>query len=271
MKSLPSWHPISINMIFSILKELSAECPWRDTLHWYNETGSTNTDAKKLAENGAPHGTVVLAGHQTAGRGRMGRQFLSPAGTGIYMSVILRPEQKATGLMHLTCAAAVAMCDAVEAVCGFRPQVKWINDLVWQNKKLGGILTELSVKSDGTVNYAIVGIGINVLAAPEEMVHIADCLSSAAGQTIDPAKLAAAMIHAMSQLELSQKQAIMDRYRSNCLTLGKEVVILRADQKQYGKALSISDDGDLTVELTDGSLVSVSSGEVSVRDMYGYV
>lgn len=224
-----------------------------------------------MAEAGAPQGTVVLAGHQTAGRGRMGRQFLSPANSGIYMSVILRPTQKATELLHLTCAVAVAMCDAVEAVCGFRPQVKWINDLVWQNKKLGGILTELSLRPDGTVNYAVVGIGINVQAVPEAMAHMADCLSSAAGKSIDPAALAAAMVDNLSRLDLSQKEQLMDRYRDDCLTLGKEVVILRADEKLYGTALSLADDGDLTVKLTDGSLISVSSGEVSVRGMYGYI
>lgn len=254
-----------------ILEQLSPSCSWKTTLHWYNETGSTNNDAKQLAEAGAPHGTVVAAAYQTAGRGRMGRQFLSPNGSGIYMSVVLRPTQKAQDLLHLTCAVAVAVCDAIEQSCGFRPQVKWINDLVWENKKLGGILTELSIAPNGSVNYAIVGIGINVLAVPQELSDMATCLSCAAGKEIDPARVIAAVIQAMEGLDLNQKALLMDRYRADCLTLGKQVVILRGDQKQYGTALALTEDGSLTVRLTDDAIVTVGSGEVSVRGLYGYV
>ena len=128
-----------------ILSHLPAECPWRDTLHWYSRTDSTNTQAKKLAKQGAPQGTVLVAGNQSAGRGRMGRSFQSPDGQGVYLSVILRPNCAPAELMHLTCAVGVAMINAVETVCSIRPQLKWINDLVIGSKKLGGILTELSL------------------------------------------------------------------------------------------------------------------------------
>ena len=119
----------------AILDKLSARCPWRNNLHWLAETGSTNDDLKVLAGSGAPHGTVVMAGSQTAGRGRMGRNFLSPPNSGIYMSLLLRPQCRAEELMHLTCAVGVGVCDAVERICGVRPGIKWINDLVFQKKK----------------------------------------------------------------------------------------------------------------------------------------
>ena len=122
---------------------LHTECPWRDTLYWYPVTDSTNTQAKLLAKQGAVHGTVLIAGRQTRGRGRMGRDFHSPADSGLYLSVILRPNCKPEQMMHLTCVAAVAACRAVYQVSGLTPGIKWINDLVLQNKKLGGILTEL--------------------------------------------------------------------------------------------------------------------------------
>ncbi|MBQ6840459.1 MAG: biotin--[Oscillospiraceae bacterium] len=128
-----------------ILQKIPTECPWRDTLYWYDTIDSTNTQAKLLAQQGAPHGTVLIAGEQTGGRGRLGRTFESCAGMGVYLSVILRPNCAAEALMHLTCAAGAAMCEAVENVSGIRPGIKWINDLVVKKKKLGGILTELSV------------------------------------------------------------------------------------------------------------------------------
>ena len=137
-----------------ILDHLPRNHPWAGNIHYFDTIDSTNTEAKRLAAAGAPHGTVLIAGHQTGGRGRMGRSFHSPAGLGIYLSVILRPECAPGDLMHLTCAAAVAMCDAVENAAGFRPGIKWTNDLVYGKRKLGGILTELAFGSSGRVDYA---------------------------------------------------------------------------------------------------------------------
>ena len=128
-----------------ILSYLPKGHPWAEHVHYYPITDSTNIRAKELAIQGAPNGTVCIAGSQSGGKGRMGRSFHSPEGSGLYFSLILRPNCKPQELMHLTCAVAVAACDAVETLCGSRPQVKWINDLVAGNKKLGGILTELSV------------------------------------------------------------------------------------------------------------------------------
>ena len=260
-----------------ILSHITAECPWRDTLYWFDTIDSTNTRAKEMAKKGAPHGTVLIAGSQSAGRGRMGRSFQSPEGQGVYLSVILRPNCAPTELMHLTCAAGVAMVNAVEATCGIRPQVKWINDLVIGNKKLGGILTEMSL-GKGTLDYAVVGLGINCLQRgedfPEEIAQIATSLSMACGKPTDFAQLAANMILALWQMDqslLTKKQQWMAEYKEHCITLGKDIQVIRGDSVLPGKAVGMDDDGGLIVRYPDGTEQTVSSGEVSVRGMYGYI
>ena len=263
----------------TIVSQISAECPWRDTLHWYDAIDSTNTHAKQLAKEHSPHGTVLIAGSQTAGRGRMGRSFSSPQQMGVYLSVILRPQCPPAALMHLTCAAAVAGCRAVEAVSGICPNIKWTNDLVYGKKKLGGILTELSLDSrTGLVDYAIVGIGINCNQLkqdfPTELQDMATSVRKLTGTQCAPEKLAAALVEALYQMDqmlLSQKTAIMDCYRSRCMTLNQDIMVLRGDEVRYGTAVDLDDDGGLIVRFTDGALQTVSSGEVSVRGMYGYV
>ncbi len=207
----------------------------------------------------------------------MGRTFQSPAGAGVYLSVILRPCCPPEALMHLTCAAGVAMVKAVEKASGIRPQIKWINDLVIGNKKLGGILTEMSVDK-GLVEYAVVGIGINCLQRKDdfhpEIADLATSLSLAAGRKIEPEILAAAMTEELSYMSnqlFTAKSQIMSDYKSNCITLGKEIQVLRSGSIRPGKAIDLDDDGGLIVEYPDGTSETVASGEVSVRGMYGYV
>ena len=262
-----------------ILSILAPGHPWGELLQFYPTLDSTNTLAKALGAQGAPHGTVIIAGTQTGGRGRMGRSFHSPAGTGLYFSAILRPDCDAAELMHLTCAVAVAVADAVEHCCGFRPGIKWINDLVWGKQKVAGILTELSLVPGSTrVAFAVVGIGVNCnqTAAdfPPELSSIAASLSMATGKSVSPAALAAAIMEALSSMApslLRDKAAIMARYRSGCITLGQEVSIHRADTVTHAKAIGIDDDGALLVSHPDGHIEAVHSGEGSVRGMYGYV
>ena len=261
-----------------ILSQISTECPWRDTLYWYDTIDSTNTQAKELAKDGAPAGTVLIAGNQTGGRGRLGRSFTSPAGMGVYLSVILRPGCKAEQLMHLTCAAAVAACEAVEKASGITPGVKWINDLVCGKEKLGGILTEMSVNSDGFVDWAVVGIGINCLQKktdfPPELQDMATSLLLQTEKACPPALLAARLtesLYEMDKLLLSQKQQLMDIYRQNCMTLGKRILMVRGEESSYGEALDLDEDGGLLVRFSDGTEKVVNSGEISIRGMYGYV
>ena len=264
-------------MKHEILSHLPGDIPWQ--VQYYDTIDSTNDRAKALAAQGAPHGTVLIADQQTGGRGRMGRSFSSPAGLGIYLSVLLRPKCHARDMMHLTCAAAVAMCDAVQKTTGFRPGVKWINDLIADGKKLGGILTELSVTPDsGQASHAIVGIGINCCQKPadfpEDIRDIAVSLETATGQKIDRHRLAAAMINALWEMDgklLTQKASVMEAYAKDCITLGKEVILHRNEQTFCGTAMNIDPDGGLLIRLTDGTVQTVNSGEVSVRGMYGYV
>ncbi len=253
--------------------------PWGEHLHCYERVESTNTLAKAMALQGAPHGTVLMADHQTSGKGRRGRSFHSPAGTGIYLSAILRPNCPPEQLMHLTCAVAAAMCSAIEKVTHLRPGIKWTNDLVYGQRKLAGILTELGFAPDGTVSYAVIGIGINCnqTAAdfPPEIRDIAGSLAMAVGHTVDRAALAAAMIVALARMAaalLTQKDAILDAYRRDCITLGMEVSVHRPGTPiRYGRAIDIDEDGALVVEFAPGQIETVNSGEVSVRGMYGYV
>ena len=258
------------NKILSLLPE---NFPWRDRICCYEETSSTNTVAKELAEAGCPEGTVVIAGRQSAGRGRMGRSFSSPRGCGLYFSVVLRPE----GIpMHLTCAAGVAAVKAVEKVCGIRPGIKWINDLCFETRKLGGILTEGAPL--GKDPYFVVGIGINCRTPedgyPEEIKNIATSLSRVCGKEISPEEMAAALIQELftiSQTLETEKSNIMSYYEENCITLGKDIQVIRGDTRRPAKAISVTEDGALAVQYDDGSRETVNSGEVSVRGMYGYL
>lgn len=261
-----------------ILSHLPPAHPWGQSLYYRDTIPSTNTEAKALAAAGAPHGTVILADSQTAGRGRLGRSFCSPAGSGIYMSVILRPACPPAALMHLTCAVGVAVCDAVETAVGIRPGIKWINDLVLNGKKLGGILTELSIDSkSGLVDYAVVGIGINCNQRPEdfpaELRPIACSAAMVTGALIDRSRLSAELIcslEKMSQILLSEQAATMERYRADCVTIGAEITVIQGDTQKNGTALEVNDDGSLLVAFQDGRTVWVNSGEVSVRGLFGY-
>ena len=262
-----------------LIQQMKESCPWQDSLLWFDTIDSTNTRAKELASQGAPQGTVLIADHQTGGRGRLGRSFHSPAGTGIYMSLILRPNCPPAQLMHLTCAAAVAACEAVEAACGIRPGIKWTNDLVYGRKKLAGILTELGLSPAGIVSYAVIGIGINCCQAhedfPPELRDMAGSLHTVTGQKVDRIQVAARLLDAlyrMSETLLTDPRGIMDRYRAQCITLGREISLLKANGSvRHGTALDVDEAGGLVVAFGDGTQVTVTSGEVSVRGMYGYV
>lgn len=261
-----------------ILNLLSPAYPWKEHLHYFHTIDSTQDHLRALAKAGAPDGTAVIADHQTCGHGRRGRSFHSPEGVGIYLSLLVRPQCLPSSLMHLTCAAAVAMCDAVEAAAGFRPGIKWTNDLVQGGRKLGGILTELGFTPQGKLDYAIIGIGINCRQRPEDFPEdirdMAGSLAMIAGADISRAAVAAAMLEALCKMYdrlLTGKSAMLQRYRRDCITLGQDVVLVRGDEVRYGHALDIDDEGALIVRFADGCTQTVNSGEVSVRGMYGYV
>lgn len=260
-----------------ILACLPPDYPWADRLHWYDSVGSTNDVLKQLALNGAPEGTAVLAARQTNGHGRMGRSFHSPAGKGVYLSLLLRPNCDPGQLLHLTCAVGVAMCRALEASTGLHPGIKWTNDLVYEKRKLGGILTTLGLTTTGRVDYAITGIGINCFQQisdfPPELQNTAASLSMLTDRPIAAEAVAAAMLvqlQAMNDGLFSRKLQLMDFYRENCVTLGQEISLVRGEEIRHGTAVDVDADGALVVDFGDHT-ETVSSGEVSIRGMYGYV
>lgn len=250
-------------------------------LRCFDELDSTNNYAKKIALAGAEDGTVVVADCQTAGRGRKERSFQSPRGQGIYLTVLLRPELPPAHLLPVTGLCAVAVGRAVERVCGVRPQIKWTNDLVLNGKKICGILTELSINGEtGQVQYLVMGMGVNVGQRPEnfspDVRTVATSLSAELNRPVSRAALAAAEIEELDRLYRALRDGgtadYRKDYRANCITLGHEVQLLRADgSREHVTALDVDDQFGLVVRCDSGETKVIRSGEASVRGMYGYV
>lgn len=256
------------------LASLLPENSWRFQV--LRETDSTNNALKRMCD--AAHGTVILTRKQTGGRGRLGRVFVSPPG-GVYLSVLLRPNAFAEELLHLTPMAAVAVRRAIFDCCGFYTDIKWTNDLVYRGKKLCGILTELSTEAgSGALQSVIVGIGVNCNTAldelPKEVRAMATSLQEIVGRSIDPNELAAAMIVRLQEMDaalLTQKEEWMREYQAVCITVGKEVQIIRGTERTDAFAEGIDQNGGLIVRYQTGERAVISTGEVSIRGMYGYL
>ena len=236
--------------------------PWQTLVTAVPSVDSTNNACKRLAAEGAPDGTVVLTGCQTAG--------------GLYFSVILRPHAKPEALMHLTAMAAVAAARAVFAVSGVYPDIKWTNDLVLGGKKLCGILTEIGIEAESReVDYAVVGIGINCARVdlPPEVSAMSASLEAFTGQKPDRARLAAALVRSLCELEqalFTEKDAWLREFAAHCITIGQDVKLVWGDDVTYAHADGIDEEAALLVTYPDGTKAAVASGEVSVRGMYGY-
>ncbi len=243
------------------------------------EVDSTNTECKRLAVDGAADGLVVMADCQTAGRGRRGRSFTSPAGQGLYLSILWRPDCAPEALLPLTALAAVAACRAVERTGGVSPAIKWPNDLVMDGRKLGGILTELSLDGEtGRVDYVIVGIGVNCRQQgwdfPPELRDMATSLDMALPVRVGRGLLAAALIGELDTLRrevLGDPARWLEEYRRRCLTVGSRVQILRDGRRIEAEAVAVDKDFGLVIRRDDGTEEILRAGEVSVRGLYGYV
>ena len=245
-------------------------------LRCFEELDSTNNYLKTLPE--APDGLAVTADSQTAGRGRMDRSFQSPKGRGIYLSVLLRPPDR---LPPVTALAGVAVCAAVERVCGVRPGLKWPNDPVLNGKKLCGILTEMSLEAEtGRVQSLVLGIGINVSQGPEDFSpqvrEMATSLGQALGKPVSRPRLTAALLEELDRtyaaLLAGDLSAYLSAYRRDCVNLGKTVQLLPfgGGERETAQAVDIDEDFSLVVRGPDGKERTVRSGEVSVRGLYGY-
>ncbi len=261
------------------LLSLLPETRMRDVII-LDKIDSTNKYLKSLASEGAPSGTVVISNCQTEGRGRLGRSFISPPDKGIYLSYLMKPSVPFDLVSRITCWTAVTAANAVEEACGICPDIKWVNDLQINGKKICGILTEMIVESEiSSISNVIIGIGINVNHLPsdfpDELRNTAASLRMElpGNEPLYRASIAAGLINGLDRMCREFPDAhdrYLDSYRRLCSTTGLDVSVVSAHNHtseipRTGKAMSIGEDFSLKVLFDDGHEENLSSGEVSVR------
>lgn len=231
---------------------------------------STNEAVKILASNGEAEGKVILSEEQTAGRGRKGRKFFSPPGTGIYMSILLRPKLSAAESTLLTTSAAVAVALAIESVSGKNTQIKWVNDVFMEGKKVCGILTEASMSLEhGWLDYAVLGIGINVTLPtggfPDELTGIARSIFFESNHHGDLRNrlVAEVLNHFMGYYEHLTDKLFLSEYRKRIISMGRPVMVTKDNKQREAIAIDIDNDCRLKVRYDNGDEEYLSSGEVS--------
>ena len=251
-------------------------------LCYYDVTGSTNNDAKRLGEEGMPHGTVVVADIQTAGKGRRGRGWQTLPGTALSFTLLLRPSFPADKASMLTLVIALSAAEAVEETTGLRAKIKWPNDIVVNGKKICGILTEMTMTPEmNEIQYVVMGVGINVNNADpqeflEEMRDRTTSLRIESGRRIDRAALLNSLLVRFEAnyetfLATVDLSGLRERYQSRLQGVGGEVRVLDPAGEYTGVSQGINDSGELLVVRDNGEKVRVYAGEVSVRGLYGYV
>ena len=243
----------------------------KHALYMYKEESSSNTVAKTLCQSGAEHGSVVIVESQTAGRGRMGRSFLSRSENGLYMSIILRPQISADKCVGITAAAAVAVARAIEILGGMKVGIKWVNDIYIGEKKCAGILTEASIDFEsGGVQYVIVGIGVN-LCPPKcgfdrEIEEIACGVYEKEYPRGFKAKLCAEIINNLFDLyEGLENKSYLVEYKTKSIIIGKKVDVYIGDRMVQGIAIDIDENANLIVADDKGVVHTFNSGEARVR------
>jgi BirA family biotin operon repressor/biotin-[acetyl-CoA-carboxylase] ligase len=241
-------------------------------IHVFQETTSTNDVAARLARGGAEEGSVVFAESQTKGRGRMGRSWISPAGKGLWFTVLLRPNIPPQETIQLTVAAATALARAITLQTGLVPEIKWPNDILIRGRKVAGILTEMRAELD-RVQEALLGIGMDVnLEAgdfPDNLRRAATSLMIETGQKVNRAELAVAVMRELDrdyQLVIGgQFERLAEQWQQRCTTLGRQVTIRLGDRVIRGRAESLDDDGALLVRGAHGHLERIVGGDVTVE------
>lgn len=244
---------------------------------YFDTIDSTNTKAQELAEKGYPSGTLVVADKQESGKGRRGRSWVSPSGTGIFMTLMIKPDINPNNASMLTLIAALAVAKAITSVTGEEAMIKWPNDIVVNGKKVCGILTEMNAQFD-YINHIVVGIGINVHneSFPEEISQMASSLMiEAGGKRFHRAQIIAETMSYFEQyydtfLKTQDLSALVREYDKLLVNRNKSVRVLDPKEPFDGKAMGITPKGELIVDTWESRKL-VSSGEVSVRGIYGYV
>lgn len=250
----------------SIVENLRTKFIGQNILY-FPVTSSTMDVAKQAIRDGAAEGTVVIADHQTAGRGRLGRSWLSPPDSSILLSIILYPNLEQ--LPRLTMAAALAVARSIEKVSGLEPVIKWPNDVLIDGKKVSGVLTESDVQGD-TVNYAIVGIALNVNLDPSSILEISETATSLKqmlGREIPRIQVLESLLGEFEELyqALRRGEPIDSEWRRRLETLGKEVAVRCGDEVKEGYAESVDDEGNLLLRGPDGSLLTIAAGDVTLK------
>lgn len=248
-----------------------------ENVHYFESVDSTNNVVKLMAEEGAEHGTVVVADVQTAGRGRIGREWTSPKNGGIWMSVLLRPDIRPENASRLTLVAAMAVRETLAKKTGVDCWIKWPNDIVTNGKKICGILTEMKSQA-GEVNYIVVGIGINVNIErfPEELTETASSLYIETGRSFERSEIIEEFGKSFAKyydiFMLTQDMSVLMMEYNNCLAnYNNKVKILDTRNTYTGVSEGINEAGELLVRDETGNMNVVRTGEVSVRGIYGYV
>ncbi|MFA6384553.1 MAG: biotin--[acetyl-CoA-carboxylase] ligase, partial [Candidatus Omnitrophota bacterium] len=234
-------------------------------VYYYDHIASTMDAATQLAQDKAPEGTVVVAETQTSGRGRLGRSWASPKYKGLYFSVIVRPDTSVSEVASITLMAAVSVCEAVRRICGFETRIKWPNDIFLENKKLGGILTEMNA-GIGRVNYCVIGIGVNVNGDKKTLVDGAVSLAQQSGGVVSRVDLFREMLRQFENYYLKFKKQefgeILEAWRQFSATLGRRVRIDMHKGRLDGVAVDIDADGGLLVRRDSGLIEKVLAGDV---------
>ena len=244
--------------------------PERFEVSVYDMVDSTNNLLKEIAKDNGVEGTVIIADSQTGGRGRYDRKFFSPKGTGIYMSILLKPRLKAADSVLNTAAASVAVSEAVLKHCGKKTGIKWINDLFLNGRKVCGILTEGSLNTEtGGFNWVVLGIGINVYEPDnkfdKEIKDIAGAIQKEK-QTNLRNKLCAEIINRFFYYyENLESRDFLETYRENSIVLGKEITVIKNENNLKATALDIDNDCRLLVKYENGTEEYLSSGEISIK------
>jgi BirA family biotin operon repressor/biotin-[acetyl-CoA-carboxylase] ligase len=244
---------------------------------YFLETDSTNTQAKRLGDEGAAHGTLAVAEKQTGGKGRRGRRWESPAGSSIYMSILLRPDILPNQAPMLTLVMALSVAKAIQVCVGEEALIKWPNDIVINGRKVCGILTEMSTEIQW-INHVVIGTGINVNTEnfPAEIAETATSLYLESGKRQKRSLLTAEILRQFERyyslfLDAGDLSGIQEEYNSLLVNFGREVRVLEPGHEYNGVAGGINETGELLIHTKDGQIRQVYAGEVSVRGIYGYV
>ena len=236
----------------------------------YEVLPSTNTLLKKRGRRNAPHGLIIAAAEQTAGRGRMGREFYSPAETGIYFSILLRPSLRIEDCQLITTAAAVSCARVLERISGFEAKIKWVNDIYINQRKVCGILTEAAVTPNGRLDFAVLGIGINIIPPkdnfPADIRNKAGAVLNEATEDLRGMIIAEILNEFLKLYETIEDRAYFKEYRSRSFLNGMDIEVIRQDSVSPAKALYIDDALRLVVQYEDGSIEHLYTGDVSVRN-----